>query len=100
MTKITVHFKIGDIKMKLNELLQKTRKITEAKKPSTTCEYLDSIGIKYKKVRNANGATFDLIDSTPKETSNLYDDIKMVSEITDHYDIGYAGGTIITVEIK
>lgn len=86
--------------MKLNELLQKTRKITEAKKPSTTCEYLDSIGIKYKKVRNTNGATFDLIDSTPKETRNLVDDILSVPEITDHYNIGYAGGTIITVEIK
>lgn len=97
---ITAHFKIGNIKMKLNELLQKTRKITEAKKPSTTCEYLDSIGIKYKKVRNANGATFDLIDSTPKETRNLADEILSVPEIASNFDIGYAGGTTIIVEIK
>jgi len=41
-----------------------------------------------------------LIDSTPKETRNLADEILSVPEIASNFDIGYAGGTTIIVEIK
>jgi len=78
----------------------KIRDLFESKKPSRTCEYLKSIGVKYDKKQNNNGAKFDLTDSTPKETKNIVDDILSVPEITKNFDIGYAGGTTIVVEFK
>lgn len=84
--------------MKLSELLKPLRE--SSAEPETTCQYLDSIGIKYVKTKNATGAKFDLVDSTPKETKNLVDDILSVSEISSNFDVGYAGGTTIVVEFK
>ena len=72
--------------------------IAEAKEPSRVCEYLDSLGIKFKKTENSNGTTFDLIDSTPRKTKNLVDDILSVPEITKNFDVSYAGGTTIVVD--
>ena len=79
--------------MKLKDFI-----INEAKKPSRVCEYLDSIGIEFEKTQNENGAKFDLIKSTPKETKNIVDDILNVPEITKHFNVGYGGGTTIVVE--
>ena len=86
--------------MRLNDLVKNVDFINETKKkPERVCEYLESIGVKFKKKRlsNGHGADFDLIESTPNETKNLVDDILSVSEITKNFDVGYAGGTTITV---
>ncbi len=78
--------------MKLRELLEST--------PKRTCEYLNSIGIEFEKVTTTNGTKFDLIKSSPKETKNIVDDILLVPEITNLFDIGYGGGTTIVVTFK
>ncbi len=84
--------------MKLSDLLKPIRESKNS--PETTCQYLDSIGIKYEKTKNSTGAKFDLINSTPEETKNIVDDILSVSEISSNFDVGYAGGTTIIVEFK
>ncbi len=83
--------------MKLREYLKEANK-----KPERVCEYLKLIGIKFEKniLSNGVGADFDLIESTPKETKNIVNDILSVVEITKNFDVGYGGGTIITVRYQ
>lgn len=84
--------------MKLKELFEDCK----VPAPVRVCEYLDSIGVKFEKnpLKNGAGADFELIKSKPKQVQNIVDDILTVSEITNNFDVGYAGGITISVRIK
>lgn len=91
--------------MKLKDLLKETKtgeiQIPDGN-PSTTCQYLDSVGVKYKKIRkpDGSGATFEISSRyTPTQVKNLVDDILSVPEIMSTFNVGYAGGNTIVVEM-
>lgn len=80
--------------MKLSDFINK---INENKNPERVGEYLNSIGVQFDKEKKSNGTKFEIKGKTPEQVKNIVDDILSVSEITKHFDVGYAGGKTISV---